>query len=59
MNIKKEKYDLFFRLSFISYVLIMIASLYVTAKLGADIILLLFILALVYQFIYIFFKEKI
>ncbi len=55
MNIKKEKYDLFFILSFVSYVLIMIASPYVTAQLWADIILLLFIMALVYQFIYIFF----
>ncbi len=49
------KYDLFFRLSFISYVLIMIVR---SGKLWVDITLSLFILALVYQFIYIFFLRK-
>ena len=58
MDIKKEKYDLIYRLSFVSYVLILIARPYVTAQIWADIILLLFIITLVYQFIYIFFLRK-
>ena len=58
MDIKREKYDLIFRLSFVSYVLILIASPYVTAQTWADIILLIFIMTLVYQFVYIFFLRK-
>ncbi len=54
----KVKYDLFFRLSFISYVLIIIARPYVTVQIWADIVLVLFIMALVYQFIYMFFLRK-
>jgi len=58
MNTKKGKYDLIFRLSFTSYVLIMIASPYVTGQTWANIILLLFIMTLIYQIIYIFFLRK-
>lgn len=58
MDIKKEKYDLFFRLSFVSYVLIIYASPYVTAQIWADLIMLFFIIALIYQFIYVFFLRK-
>lgn len=58
MDIKRKKYDLIFRLSFVSYVLILIASPYVTAQTWADIILLIFIMTLVYQFVYIFFLRK-
>ncbi len=58
MDIKKEKYSLLFRLSFVSYVLIMIARPYVTAQIWADVILVLFIITLVYQFIYMFFFRK-
>lgn len=58
MNIKKEKYYLYFRLSFVTYVLMMIALPYVTAQTWADIILLLFIMTLIYQFIYMIFLRK-
>ena len=53
-----KKYNLIFRLSFITYIMALIVNRYVTAKLWADICILLFIVALIYQLAYIFVLRK-
>ena len=54
-----SKYDLIFRISFINYLLVLIARPYITARTWADIILLVFILSCIYQFTYIvYFRKK-
>lgn len=52
------KYNLFFKLSFIIYTLALFASPYVSARIGADIVILFFIAAVVYQLIYLFHLRK-
>lgn len=53
-----EKYNLFFKLSFINYFLVLIARPYITARTWADIILVLFIGSCIYQIIYILWLRK-
>lgn len=53
-----KKYNLFFKLSFINYLLILIAIPYITARIWADIILILFICSCLYQIIYIAWLRK-
>jgi len=53
-----SKYDLIFRISFINYLLVLIAMPYITARTWADIILLVFILSCIYQFTYIIYFRK-
>lgn len=54
-----KKYNLIFRLSFITYIIVLIALPYITVRLWADMCMLLFILALIYQLVYLFvFRKK-
>lgn len=53
-----KKYSLIFLLSFITYFFILIARPYVSARWSADIVLLIFIIAIIYQIIYIFYLRK-
>ena len=53
------KYNLLFKLSFIMYILIIFARPYVSAKVWADAILVLFVVAVGYQLLYLFcFRKK-
>jgi len=53
-----KKYNLIFRLSFITYIMFMIAMPYITAQFWADLFMLLFIVSLIYQFVYLFVLRK-
>lgn len=53
-----NKYDFIFKVSFINYLLALIAAPYMTARTWADIILFLFIFSCIYQIIYIFYLRK-
>lgn len=53
-----KKYDFIFKLSFINYILVLIALPYITARTWADIILFLFIFSCIYQITYIFYLRK-
>ena len=53
-----KKYNLFFRLSFVFYVMLMIAIPYITAQIWADLFMVLFIFSLIYQLTYLFFLRK-
>lgn len=53
-----KKCNLIFKISFITYIMALIVSQYVTAKLWADMCILLFIVALIYQFVYLFALRK-
>ena len=53
-----KKYNLFFRLSFIIYIIFMIAMPYITAQVWDDLIMLLFIASLIYQFTYLIVLRK-
>ncbi|MBE5864916.1 MAG: hypothetical protein E7292_01720 [Lachnospiraceae bacterium] len=55
---KKSLYYLFFLLSFIMYSVILFAVPYVTAQLWADITMYIFIVAIGYQLIYLFYLRK-
>lgn len=50
---------LLFRASFISYILVIMASNYITARTWADIILFVFIACVIYQVIYILYLGRI
>lgn len=52
------KYNLLFKLSFIMYILIIFARPYVSAKVWADAILILFVVAVGYQMLYLFYFRK-
>ena len=52
------KYNLLFKLSFIMYILIIFARPYVSAKVWADAILVLFVVAVGYQLLYLFYFRK-
>ena len=52
------KYNLLFKLSFIMYILIIFARPYVSAKVWADAILVLFVVAVGYQLLYLFYLRK-
>ena len=59
MNTKKNSpYYLFFLLSFVMYTLMLVVSPYVTARLWADIIMYIFIVAVCYQLAYLFWLRK-
>lgn len=51
-------YTNIFKITFITYIMIIIARPYVTAQLWADICLLLFLVTLIYQIIYIIHLRK-
>lgn len=53
-----KKYSLIFLLSFITYFFILIARPYISARWSADLVLLIFIIAIIYQIIYIFYLRK-
>ena len=53
-----KKYNLIFRLSFIIYIIFMIAMPYITVQVWADLIMLLFIASLIYQFTYLIVLRK-
>lgn len=53
-----KKFNLIFRLSFITYIMAMIARTYVTAQIWADLTIILFIAALIYQLVYLFVLRK-
>ncbi len=53
-----SKYDLINKISFINYLLVLIARPYITARAWADIIFLVFILSCIYQFTYILYFRK-
>lgn len=58
VNDKMKKYNLLFKLSFITYVMFMIAMPYITAQIWADLIMVLFISSVIYQFVYLFGLRK-
>ena len=54
-----KKYENIFKITFTTYVLLMIARPYITAQSWADVCLILFISALIYQLLYvIYFRKK-
>ncbi len=53
-----KKYNLIFKLSFIIYIIFMIAMPYITGQIWADLIMLLFIASLIYQFTYLIALRK-
>lgn len=53
-----KKLNLIFRLSFIMYIFSLVAIPYFTAQLWADLIIFLFIAAVLYQIIYLFILRK-
>ena len=53
-----KKFNFFFKLSFINYFFVLIAIPYITARIWADIILILFILSCIYQIMYIIFLRR-
>lgn len=53
-----KKYDFIFKISFITYLLALIARPYMTARIWADIILFIFIFSCIYQITYIFYLRK-
>ena len=53
-----KKYGNIFKITFITYVLLMIACPYITAQPWADVCLILFILALIYQLLYVIYLRK-
>ena len=53
-----NKYTKMFKISFIFYILVLLVSDYITARLWADFILYLFILSVIYQLVYIFYLCK-
>lgn len=53
-----KKYDFIFKISFINYLLALIAIPYMTASSWADIILFIFIFSCIYQIAYIFYLRK-
>ncbi len=53
-----NKYTNIFKMSFIFYVLVILASGYVTAQVWADIIFILFICSVIYQLIYLIYLRK-
>ena len=53
-----KKYDFIFKISFITYLLALIARPYMTARIWADIILFIFIFSCMYQITYIFYLRK-
>ena len=52
------KYNLLFKLSFIMYILMIFARPYVSAKVWADAIVILFVIAVGYQLLYLFHLRK-
>ena len=53
-----KKYNFIFKISFISYLLALVAMPYMTARIWADIILFIFIFFCIYQINYIFYFRK-
>ena len=53
-----NKYDFILKMSFISYLLVLVAKPYITARTWADIILFLFIFSCIYQIAYILYLRK-
>ena len=53
-----KKYGNIFKITFITYVLLMIACPYITAQPWADVCLILFISALIYQLLYVIYLRK-
>lgn len=57
-RIEIKKYNLLFKLSFSLYILIIFARPYVSAKVWADAIVILFVIAVGYQLLYLFHLRK-
>lgn len=53
-----KRYFNIFKLSFITYILVILASKFITAQVWADICLFLFVFALVYQVIFLLFLRR-
>lgn len=53
-----KKFGLIYLCSFITYIAVILASPYITAKLWADLCMVAFVLSLIYQVCYIFFLRK-
>ncbi len=53
-----KKYGILYMLSFVSYFLVLEASPYISAQTWADILLLLFVIAIIYELAYLIFLRK-